>query len=281
MLQSLGKRHGETEKEVGILQLLSMVLIPWGFFVTVCLLFMFVYHSNPQMVLFPILIAVLICGTKANQEYQARESEPLYLAITLLTTIALCVASLIGLFAYSFSLEAYWSSYGGHAYVNILPSEPAAAYTDASKFVFADEARLDVSHALGYMDGRTYCVAPILDDTPTGTAQFWAAGQNCCSSRNSFTCDDAWNPEARSGLVIHSAAREHYMKAVRQAEAAFQIVSAESPIFVNWVVDPERLEMNYWGIGVGILVVAIVAHLITMVVTAYLYKEEAFKASRN
>ena len=37
--------------------------------------------------------------------------------------------------------------------------------------MFAEEARLDVSRALGYKDVDVYCVAPVLDDAPLTEAR--------------------------------------------------------------------------------------------------------------
>eukprot|EP00913_Durusdinium_trenchii_P009980 g9366.t1 len=73
-----------------------------------------------------------------------------------------------------------------------------------------------------------------------------------CCSRGTFECDDAWDQKAHAGLVLQ--ARDQYRLAVRQAAAAYGLASAKEPIFVQWVVDPEKVELNYWMLGNGILV---------------------------
>jgi len=46
----------------------------------------------------------------------------------------------------------------------------------------------------------TQCVAPIMDGTGKQTsAQFWAAGVNCCDMKTGFACGDVAKPGARSG----------------------------------------------------------------------------------
>jgi len=46
----------------------------------------------------------------------------------------------------------------------------------------------------------TQCVAPIMDGTGKQTsAEFWAAGVNCCDAKTGFKCGDVGKPGARSG----------------------------------------------------------------------------------
>merc|ERR1719453_143098 len=86
--------------------------------------------------------------------------------------------------------------------MNLMPTNLAEAHADAGKIVFTDATRVDTTRAAGYKDGSMYCVAPIEDDVPIGKVQYWAAGTDCCLGRADFNCDDAWDPKARSGVVI-------------------------------------------------------------------------------
>lgn len=259
-------------------ELASLALIPWGIFIFVCLLFLLLYHRSPGFVLVVVCLGLFFSLVKLLTEQKRATGFQFLLAF--FCFIAFFASAFIGLFTYNSFFEGYWASADGHSYANILPSESAAAYADASKVVFADEARIETSQALGFQDGHTYCVAPILDDAPLETVNFWAAGQNCCGARGSFSCDDAWNPNARSGMVIRSSdrVRSEYMNAVRQAEASFEITSTEDPVFVTWVVDAEQLETKTWAIGFGILVVAVVSHLIFSIIVAYAIKRGSEEA---
>ena len=88
--------------------------------------------------------------------------------------------------------------------------------------------------------------------------------------RADFHCDDAWNNAARSSVVVidqqdlffPSTNKRHayYMKAVKEAEAAYDIVSAEEPIFVRWVSDPQSFQDNFWRSGVGFLIASCCVH---------------------
>ncbi|CAK0871502.1 unnamed protein product, partial [Prorocentrum cordatum] len=194
-------------------------------------------------------------------------------------TVAMCLvaivaATVVGVFTYGEFLGKYWNARGSHSYANVLPSEDAAGYADAGKLVFAEEARLDVSRALGYKDVNVYCVAPVLDDAPLAEVQFWAVGVDCCEQRGSFDCDDAWDSDARSGVVVSPLHGWHsqYALAVRQAEHAFELASAQEPVFVRWVVDPEKVTRNYFHFGVGILVVAVAAYGVLSCVVAHFLK---------
>ena len=170
------------------------------------------------------------------------------------------VGILLGLYNYHEYMFSYWAYDEFREYNNVLPSEPAAAHADAGKLMFSEDARVDTTKAVGFKHTDTYCVAPILDDTQSSRVEFWAAGMNCCGKRADFKCDDAWDDRARAGVVILDndswlpSHRDIYMKAVKIAEAAFDVVSAEEPLFVRWVVDPERVQNDFWKSGVGFLV---------------------------
>jgi len=202
-----------------------------------------------------VAASVVVCAVQSKRGLDVRRRRMLFY-VSAQCMAAVCISTLTGLITYHAFLESYWSYADSHAYANILPSEAAAGYADAGKVVFADEARIDGLRALGFKDGRTYCVAPVRGDSEE-PVQFWAAGVDCCGGRGGFTCDDAWDPRARSGLVLINHDRHlQYTLAVRQAKAAFGLASAEEPIFVRWVVDPERVQLNLWRVGFGVLLSA-------------------------
>eukprot|EP00438_Fugacium_kawagutii_P025670 Skav205815 [mRNA] locus=scaffold307:430550:432604:+ [translate_table: standard] len=135
---------------------------------------------------------------------------------------------------------------------------------------------LPISCMSGVVDGSTYCVAPIVD-AATSSVQFFAAGIDCCS-RGKFECDDAWDEKAHAGLVLRHAWHPQYALAVKQAAAAFGLTTAKNPLFVQWVVDPEKVEMNYWMLGNGILVGSC---LISLVISALVLLGLAKKKDRE
>lgn len=255
-------------------ELIALVVLPWLVFVLNCYLFAVAYHRTPKIVMGLIMVAMATCGFYCSKGV-SRPDHPFRLYLSSACLLAISVATPVGLFAYGNYFSEYWFCADSHSYVNILPSEAALGYRDAGMVLFADEARVDASRSLGYKDGQVYCVAPILDDSDNSkNVQFWAAGVNCCGNRGSFSCDDAWDAQAHAGVVLSPQRRDwqpQYENAVRQAEAAFGVISAKNPVFVRWVVDPSKVQMNFWRIGNGILLGASVIYLVAQTAGAWLF----------
>jgi len=229
--------------------------------VVVLVLFLHVYHRSWIAVLEVCCALFLVFAASAA----LNRDTPFRFYASVLCLLALCSAIGIGLLANSAAITEYWFLHDGNAYANVLPSELAAAYADAGKIVFADGSRIDVNRALGYKDSATYCVAPVIDDMVEPAAiQFWAVGTDCCAERGSFDCDDAWNSKAHSGVRAGRADAEHFEQALRMAEVAYSIPSAEKPVLVRWVADPETVELNYWRFGTAVLLGGLLAQLLAL-----------------
>lgn len=268
-------RKGGTTSRFSTMEATALVLIPWLAFVCVCLLFAFAYHGFSALVWLLIIGAVCACGAKFKTHMRDR-SLPFPLCLSVFCLNALIASTVAGLVAWDLYISNYWYYTTSHSYVNVLPSSAAGGYADAGELVFADEAHIDADRALGYQDGSRYCVAPILDDAFLEQVQFWAVGVDCCAQRGAFHCDDAWNPEARSAVVLHPETsrynretHEQYHLAVRQAEAAYDIVSAADPIFVRFVIDPELVTLNSWRNGSYVLLVTAMVFLLYLMMVTY------------
>lgn len=142
--------------------------------------------------------------------------------------------------------------------------------------VFVDEARVDSQLSMGYKDGGLYCVAPVMDEVTASEVGFWAVGQDCCSARGNFVCDDAWNTDARAAIVVRqddslfgAGIFERYMKAVRQAEAAYEITASAHPVFVRWVLNPSEVQANYQREGYGLLAVMWAIYLVVSIIVTF------------
>jgi len=235
---------------------LELVLVPWLFYAAVSSMFAFGYHMASEVIwaTFVILLVGSSLFTMLSSE------QPLNRYLGILSFAGILVGGCVGFSCYELQLAHFWFLNDGHVYTNVLPSDPAAGYVDAGKLLFTEDSRVDTSRSLGYQDGNTYCVAPIMDDSDHGDVEFWAAGVNCCSSRGNFVCDDAFEPEARGGAIIRSVSalssdvRDKYALAVRQAEAAFEIASTPDPLFVRWVQDPQLLQDDFWHVGCGVII---------------------------
>jgi len=249
---------------------MEISVFAWVVFSGVCLLFGLSYHNSKleiwTLVVLSTVVLVMVIYQSWRTWYESHMSR-VSIIVAAWLLVAVVTGAWVGLFSYECCISEYWMAQEMEARENVLPSEPAGAYSNAGEIVFADEARVDPSRAVGYKDTSVYCVAPIASDAPLETVQFWAAGMDCCGARGSFVCDDAWNPKARSGVVIRRAkdntimrdeVHDQYMKAVKLAEVTYSIASAKEPIFVRWVADPNQVELNIWRAGMGVMLGAII-----------------------
>lgn len=239
---------------------------PWICFVVTVVQFIAAYHRTPRIVLIPLMVGFAFGALRAKRAKDMQDRNQF--EVTMLCLMALLLGAAVGLAVYEEYFGYYWYVSDGYSYANIFPSENAMSYSDAGMIIFADEARLDSSRAMGFKDTHTYCVAPIMDDTRGATpVQFWAAGVDCCGARGNFICDDASDPIAHAGMVIQNISgfqhdwHHQYLQAVAQAEAAYGITSSAEPLFVRWLVDPAQLQLINWRFGIGIVIVACAAYL--------------------
>jgi len=148
---------------------------------------------------------------------------------------------------YCFDKYVYFADIYAYArtYNNQLPSEPADSVLDAGTLTFSKDATLDRRSAYGYSsaDGHMYCVVPVRDSSnSTGHIEFWAVGVDCCSLSGSFTCDDASDSSAHSGVVIFDNVNAlfrtqmlHKFDTARmKAEAAMRLSGQTSHLYIRW-----------------------------------------------
>lgn len=234
-----------------------LILIPWLTFMTLTVLYAFLYHHFREVVwlvgLGGVALSVMFMSLSARMDGRW------YLFLGVLCMLAVVMGNLAGLYNYHEYMLQYWAYDQNRSYTNVLPSEPAAAHADAGKIKFAQSARVDTTKAVGFKAGDVYCVAPVMDETQTARVEYWAAGVNCCKQRADFACDSAADPKARSGVVILDtnsfmpSNRDFYEKAVKEAEAAYDIVSAPNPLFIRWVANPSQVQQGFYQAGIGTL----------------------------
>jgi hypothetical protein len=222
-----------------------------------------------------VWLIVMVCAAMALLFFvisPRNKRGPMYMYLGFLCTLAIIFGVILGLYDHYEFMMTYWSYNEYRVYTDVLPSEPAAAHEDAGTMVFTEDSRVDTTKALGYKAGTVYCVAPILDDSQSARVEYWAAGLDCCSQRADFNCDDAWDPKAKSGVVIidngswFTSKFDMYTKAVHQAQAAYGVVSAAKPIFVRWVTDPVKVDEEYWNWGIGFLVICAAIYLFVSII---------------
>lgn len=254
-------------KRASAIHVVMLVLVPWSIFTVISCLFAFVFHFH----MFVVWIFVTVCaiiGKLFLALHPARNEAkgPAYLYMGLLILFATFMATLLGGYNYYEYMNFYYGYSDLRVYTNVLPTELASAHLDAATMVFTEDSRVDSTKALGYKADQVYCVAPIMDDTQAARVEYWAAGVNCCSQRGDFNCDDAFDPDAKSGVVVLSPSSwfptDHsmYMKAVKQAEAAYGLVSSPTPLFVRWATDPLSMENEFWEGGMSFLIITVAVY---------------------
>jgi len=263
----------------GIRQAVGLAVIPWVVFLGSCLLFATVYHVLPVI---PISFFAIGLGALVFQGIRGWSSKNTWLtSVSALSIMALCISSVLGLVVNEMYIGPYLHYDRSPDFTNVLASDSAAGMADAGKLVFADDVALDSVRALGYKeDGTVYCVVPIIDTETSGPSvapnvnqvQFWAVGTNCCGARGAFNCDDTFNVKARSGLVLPDSmfhdSRAKFLLAVKQAEAAFNIISAKEPLFVRWLLNPEQAQANMRIAGACTVLIACVVYLVLSIIVA-------------
>lgn len=173
---------------------------------------------------------------------------------------------------------------------DVLPSDSPVAFADAGVLNFAPGSHLDSDGAAGFLSWPyTYCAAPIrppdgasgggggeADSGSGGNAAqaasppmpgnasaalgFFAVGVNCCDSRGGFTCGDASDPQALSGLRVEGASAgavdakgvSLFLRAAQMAAAAGGEVAAPAPVLVVWNKNPQAYASSTWWIAFAI-----------------------------
>mmetsp|Transcript_21326 Transcript_21326/g.53713 ORF Transcript_21326/g.53713 Transcript_21326/m.53713 type:complete len:321 (-) Transcript_21326:472-1434(-) len=244
-----------------LLGLSLMIGVPWTFFFVTGLLYTFVYHWHPAITTLFMFLFFFSGGLFVMVDYRSRGGGRWYMKLGLLSLTAVLLGIISSLYTYHYYFSNYWSYKENSEYINVLPSEPATAHSDAGKILFTVDTRVAVDKTLGYRAKDMYCVAPIMDYA-THEIQYWATGLNCCQPRGGFACDDVWNPRARSAVVVFNrgsdslfpSQHEVFRKAAAQACAEWGLTQATDPLFVRWVTDATKEQDLYYSTGLGYFV---------------------------
>lgn len=245
-------------------------ILPAFIFMTVSIIFMVGFHQNPQILMVVAAFLALACLSDSAYIYRTRSKLTKECVAFAIYAFAIVVGGVVGTSIHMTCLLDYWPYYQKRHYTNVAPDEPAASHADASVIVFMEGARPDVSREIGYtrMSNR-YCVAPITleagysdDQAQTSDVQYWAIGKNCCGGHKGFTCDDAEQPKARSGLVMQelvgdnklmmegimtSDEMRYYEKAVKMSLTKFDLTSPKERLYVRFVQDIDKARNGYWS----------------------------------
>jgi len=226
--------------------LIKVICGPWMLFTVFSLFFAYLWYSLPHILVLISAVAFAANVTRCVLRVMSRLHDRAY--ICALCGVAIVLGSVAGWYNFTINARHYHEFGDRRHYTNVWPEESADSHRDASALVFSATVKPDVTLALAYHAlGTTYCVAPIKiwGVQPKNAVQYWAAGKDCCDSRNNFRCDDAWVPKARGGLVISNGDQPYYAQAAKIAAATAGLTSAPEPIFVQWVLDLGRARNRF------------------------------------
>jgi len=256
---------GQPRKSINMGALLACLLLPWMVFTAVySLSSLSVHYESPELVTLAQLLSgglVLLLGGAVLQHMRKEDGQPSwYIFLFLTTALALVVGSVMGNANFKSNMVPFKDVSNMNSYELINPTTGKGNQVmDAGRVKFVDEAKLDLTKAMGFRNLDTYCVVPIVTGKEKqDNYDFWAVGTNCCSSHVSdFHCGEYNNPQAHSGLrLMREDLRAYFRLGVEQAEAAYNI-RANHPIFFYWMQDPQTEISAYenacytnWMVGV-------------------------------
>lgn len=160
---------------------------------------------------------------------------------------ALALGVFFGQFLWS-DLYRYHELYQLRHYKGVNPQKtPGKQMEDAGVVSFASGVGLERGHGGCFVNGDTYCVAPIAmnskvgDNVEHGTHDYFAVGINCCDCpTTSFRCGAYDNPYANGGLRSVDVLSRAYFKLAAQEWSARTLVEAKNPLFFRWVENSEN-----------------------------------------
>lgn len=271
------QKHKRGPHRFNSIAILVNLVFPWLFFSVLFTLTAAPIHDDEPglcaavSVISAGLIWMLYMHVKRQQNFR----EPSWCLFFLVTiAIAWVLAVVVGNILHGFSSNYKFSFEplklrptfrGGRSMLNSYSKVDASSgrgteYMDAGVLKFKDGTFVDVNRTMVFKHGRTYCVAPLATNTTyqhvrevgggtntilpndieaaSETRDFWVVGKDCCSRQPlTFTCSNAKNPLATTGLrLLNDDDRMYYRLAVQQAEASYRL-KAVHPIFVTLTED--------------------------------------------
>lgn len=185
--------------------------------------------------------------------------------ISLMCVLSIAGGSLTGYVNFYTNMMDSHIYFDSREYTNVSPDESAAAHSDAGAIVFSVGTVIDYARPMSFtFEDTKYCIAPIVAHGDTGLSQvnYFAAGEDCCDgTQGAFTCGDAMDRTARSGIVFHDGSPEwrylhgskieKFMQARNMSMATYGMTASEAPIFLRWTKDlaQARVDMEKDGIS--------------------------------
>jgi hypothetical protein len=254
----------------------ELIFVPWAVLVLILLCYLLGGAHGQIWVLW--LVPVLLMGifiAFVCWHYKAGKNAEVLLG--LLSIIAVIIGLVVGVYAVMTSLLEYHRLNGGASYFNVLPTEPAAAKSDATTILFTNFTSIQFNRTYGFVDalttshrmGRpfasllnpgatTYCVAPIASGLRENSrVQYWAAGLNCCEQRSNFQCGDANFRGTHGAIVLPRSLQtlQGYEAAIHGAESAYGLEISDTFMLLAWTEDPIGYRNRLWSSTANLFVI--------------------------
>lgn len=263
-----GMPKDKKEKIKAVLICLAMIFIPATFYFVLVMCWFLVWHSSMVWMFIPLVLELLAIITLCI--YALFKHQRSFFWCGVLCLEAVIVGSILGFFAYYSELCFFYKYKELRAYTNVGASQTVQQFSDAGQFLFTEDTRLDPARGVGMASkwfGGTFCVAPIVDST-MGSADginYWAVGQDCCTSRGTFFCDSARDSSSKTALVMlkpdqvarpwmtWAVATDYfptYDNAIKLETANYLTQAASPKMLVVWTNDPPSFIDGYYNAAV-------------------------------
>lgn len=235
--------------------------------------FVFLYHWSVHIVFFLVSLCACISIFFMVLRPVRQGVAPFWLNVGLLCLLATSLGTTAGYWNYYRYVKEFWAVREHRAYQDVSANDLASLYRDAGKISFVTSTKLDLKNAFGSESsgGVPVCLAPIV---PAGgpapsKIQFWAAGVGCCS-RSGYSCDDAASTQAHGGFVHRSEDVTDFREAVKSITSASGLSSADDPLFIRWLQNPDEAEWSFWSQAVWSWILSVVLVLAAFLAVALL-----------
>lgn len=232
---------------MNILPLIFNMVLPLVMFVVCCALASsYLMYSRPSLAWTCLALAYMICAAGVANALWQRRHNPMptwYTYLAILLALAALWGTSVGLEIFRSLSKPHYEALDLKAVENLdVSREIGQSALDLGIVKFAAGSRIDGKRSWHFKHDTVYCVAPIVSNvTIRGVphCDFWAVGQDCCSTGSSdFRCGD-WRSTGTPGAIraFDEEALGFYRLAVKQAETLYDIVSP-NPVFFRWTEDP-------------------------------------------
>lgn len=252
-------------KRLNVVAILLNALIPSMAFAMSGWAFGFSTHYEQPMLTWLLLVLALLISMisyvlgRCNRQVAGQPMWYTFFAISF--ALASLLGAALGGYLFHSTMEAAFNFQSMSSYPAVDPAkQKGQEIMDAGRVYFSSGSKLDLSKSMSFHNFDEYCVAPIVHgDIELASYDFWAVGTNCCDQRDGlFRCGEYANIHARSGLrYMDQERQQHFMAAVKQAEAAFGI-KAKHPLLFTWLQDPLAMintkvasAWHFYYVGVG------------------------------